>query len=404
MNAALPELDRFDIISPEARADIHSRYREMRQAGPIHRFTDPFSGEPAWLILSHEGASEVLRDTTIFIRDKSSLPGAKPSRPLPMGLELIVNGMIHRDPPEHTRLRRLVNRAFSTRIVQGLRERAHTLVHELLDTLAERDEFDLVQDYAMPLPIRLICEMLGVPRSVEPKLAGWGEDVVADSLPRMLGAANGLRELIDPYIDVLSKKPADTLLSHLIHARTDNGERLSRIELHSMMLLLFLAGHETTVNLLSNTVIALMDNPEVRAQLSSDPSTISPTIEEALRFDGPADLASVRYLSIDTELHGQTLRAGERVFASLLAANRDPSPFPNPDTFDITRDNRKHIAFGAGIHSCIGTRLARMEIREALSALLARRPGLTLSIPRAEIAWKPSRMMHGPSSLPVRGR
>jgi len=403
MNAP-PELDRFDIISAEARANIHSRYREMRQAGPIHRFTDPFSGEPAWLILSHKGANEVLRDTTIFIRDKSSLPGAEPSGPLPTGLELIVNGMIHRDPPEHTRLRRLVNRAFSSRIVRDLRERAHTIVHELLDSLAERDEFDLIQEYAMPLPIRLISEMLGVPRSVEPKLADWGEDVLADDLPRMLGAVNGLRELIDPYIDVLSKKPANTLLSHLIHARTDNGERLSRVELHSMMLLLFLAGHETTVNHLSNTFVALIDHPKVRAQFSSDPSTVAPTIEEALRFDGPADLASVRYLSVDTELHGQTLRVGERVFVSLLAANRDPSRFPDPDTFDITRDNREHIAFGAGVHSCIGSRLARMESSEALSALLARRPGITLSIPRDEISWKPSRMMHGPSSLPVRGR
>ncbi len=404
MDAAQPELDRFDIVSSEARADIHGLYREMRAAGPIHRFTDPFSGEPAWLILSHEGTTEVLRDTTIFIRDKSALPGATPPGPMPKGLELIVNGMIHRDPPEHTRLRRLVNRAFSSRIVRSLRDRAHAIVHELLDELSDRDTFDLVQEYAMPLPIRLICEMLGVPRSVEPKLAGWGEDIVADSLPRMLGAANGLRDLIDPYIDELSEKPADTLLSHLIHARTDNGERLSRVELHSMMLLLFLAGHETTVNLLSNTFIALSDNPEVRAQLNADPGTITPIVEEALRFDGPADLASVRYISIDTELHGQTLRVGERVFVSLLAANRDPLVFPEPDRFDITRDNREHIAFGAGVHSCLGSRLARMEISEALAALQARRPGLALAIARDEVPWKASRMMHGPSSLPVCGR
>ncbi len=404
MNISLPELDRFDIVSLEARANIHERYKEMRAVGPVHRFTDPFSGKASWLVLSFEGCVEVLRDTSTFIRDKRALPGAKPPGPLPRGLELITYGMVHRDPPEHTRLRRLVNRAFSSRIVETLRDRACTLVAEILESLEGRDEFDLIADFAMPLPIRLMCEMLGVPRSVEPQLAGWGADVIADSLPRMLGAANGLRDLIDPYIDALEKKPANTLLSRLVHARTDNGERLSRIELHSMMLLLFLSGHETTVNLLSNCFLVIDERPELRTQLLADPQTYTPMIEEVLRFDGAADLASVRFARVQTSMHGHQFEVGDQIFASLLAANRDPEAFANPDTFDIQRDNWMHIAFGAGVHSCLGTRLSRMEVFEAISALLRQRPNITSAIPPNELVWKPSRMMHGVTALPVRGR
>jgi cytochrome P450 len=404
MNASLPALDRFDIVSPEARAAIHRRYREMRAHGPLHRFTDPFSEGPAWVVLSHEGASEVLRDTTTFIRDASLLPGAKPRPPGPPGLEMITGDMVHRDPPEHTRLRRLVNRAFSSRVVDGLRSSVRSIVRELLDAVDSRDDFDLIADFAFPLPVRLICEMLGLPASVLPRLEGWGTDVLADDLPRMLSAANGLRELIDPYIDAREAEATDDLLSHLVHARTVNGERLSRTELHSMSLLLFLAGHETTVNLLSNCVLAILSEDGVRERILADDDACAATIEEVLRYDGPADLASVRYVSVDAELHGLPLAVGDRIFPSLLAANRDPEVFADPDRFDIERDNRASLAFGAGVHSCVGSRLARMEVREALHALFARRPGLALAIDRSELPWKPSRMMHGVLALPVRGR
>ncbi|HGG57998.1 MAG TPA: cytochrome P450, partial [Nannocystis exedens] len=368
MNTSLPELDRFDVVSPGARANIHARYKEMRAVGPVHRFTDPFSGKASWLVLSYEGCVEVLRDTSTFIRDKRALPDAKPPGPQPRGLELITHDMVHRDPPEHTRLRRLINRAFSSRIVAALRDRARTLLAEIIETLDNRDNFDLIADFATPLPIRLICEMLGVPRSVEPQLAGWSADAVADNLPRMLTAVNGFRDLIDPYIDAFEKKPTDTLLSRLIHARTDNGERLSRIELHSMMLLLFLSGHETTINLLSNCFLALDEHPELRSQVLADPQVYAPMIEEVLRFDGAVDFASVRFARVQTTIHEHPIAVGDQVFVSLLAANRDPQIFANPDTFDIQRDNRMHIAFGAGVHSCLGTRLARMEVFEAMSA------------------------------------
>jgi cytochrome P450 PksS len=404
MTLPTPELDRFDIISPEARADIHGLYRTMRAAGPVHRFTDPFSGRPAWIVLRLPSCVEILRDTTTFIRDKSALPGAKPPGPQPRGVELLVNSMVHRDPPEHTRLRRLVNRAFSTRIVESLRERVGTIVQELLDELEPRDEFDFVQDFAAPVPIRLLCEMLGVPKSVEPELDGWGVDVISDSMPRMLGAINGLRDLINPYIDALEKKPAETLLSHLVHARTDNGERLSRVELHSMTLLLFLAGHETTVNLLSNSLLAITQDDVLRAELLAEPKLFADHLEETLRYDGPADLASVRYVSRPVEVDGYSFEVGDPVFVSLLAANRDPDVFPDPERFDLRRTNRDHIAFGAGVHSCLGSRLARMEALEALKGLFARRPGLTLAVPTSELRWKPSRMMHGLAALPVRGR
>ncbi|MCA9637652.1 MAG: cytochrome P450 [Myxococcales bacterium] len=404
-DAPLPALDRFDIVSPAARSQIHAIYREMRAAGPIHRFTDPLSKKPSWVVLSFDGALEVLRNSLSFIRDETQLAEGKPRGPLPRGLELVFGDMVHKDPPEHTRLRQLINRAFTTRVVEGLRGRVQAIVQRLLDAVEGRDEFDLVADFALPLPVTVISEMLGLSHEVRGQVQGWAVDAFSDDFARTIAALNNLRDLVDPLVALREAEPGDDLISALIHARTANGERLRREELHSMVLLVLFAGFETTVNQIGNGFLALGGAPEARRRMIAAPETaIPPAIEEMLRFDGPADLASVRFAAVDVEIEGVMIRAGEQVFPSLLAANRDPAVFADPDRFNIDRDTRNHIAFGSGVHSCVGAPLARLELFEAFSGLFARRPGLALAVAPEALEWKPSRMLHGLVSVPVRGR
>ncbi|MCB9756394.1 MAG: cytochrome P450 [Myxococcales bacterium] len=406
MNSTTPELDRFDVVSPAARSKIHAVYREMRRAGPIHRVTDPFSGAPAWLVLTHEGANRVLRDTDGFIRDASSLMSdeqrtAAPPLP-PAALALV--GLTHKDPPEHTRLRALVQKSFTPRRVDGLRARSRLLARRLLDAIDGEDEFDLLAAFAFPLPILIILELLGLPGEDYARFRGWSEALVGDDIPRKLEVAGIVRAYLDPVIDRRARTPSDDLLSGLVHARTSDGERLSRDELHAMVIVLLVAGHESTVSLIANGALALLTHPEQRARLLADPALMRPAIEEMLRFDGPIDFSFVRYASAATELCGASIERGQRVFVSLLAANRDPDVFDAPDRFDIGRQARGHIAFGVGIHACVGAPLARLEGAEALLELSRRRPGLELAIPAEAVAWRPSRLIHSPRVLPVRGR
>ena len=401
MHPSPPELDRFDLTSAAARADVHAVYREMRRAGPIHRFTDPHSRRPSWLVLDHADVRAALAGTDAFLRDEGRLR-PRPAE-LPRGLELILGDMLHKDPPEHTRLRYLVVKALTPRRIDRLRARARTLIADLLDPLDGAAGFDLIDAFARPLPATLIVEVLGIPQSEGDRFRRWSVDAFSDDLARALAAVNEFRDFIDPVIDERERSdPGDDILSGMVHARSDEGERLTRAELQSMVLLLLLAGHDTTVNLLGNGVLALLQHPEQLARLRADPALLTAAIEEMLRYDGPADLASVRFAAADQELCGQRIARGDPVFVSLLAANRDPAVFPDPDRFLVDRRPTQHIAFGAGIHTCVGAPLARMEAAEALRALLARHPRLELAVDPADLEWRPSRMLHGLTALPVR--
>ncbi|HRI08690.1 MAG TPA: cytochrome P450 [Nannocystaceae bacterium] len=403
MHTEAPDLDRFDVVSPRARAEIHAVYREMRRHGPVHRFTDPLSRRPSWLVLDHAPVRAVLQAADTFIREETRLRPPGPAS-IPPGLELVFGDILHRDPPTHTRLRVLMMKALTPRRIDGLRDRTRAIIDALLAHSGDADTFDLVGGFAYPLPATLAMEMLGLHHGESQRFRDWSADIFSDDLPRTLAAVNAFRDFIDPILDEREAHPGDDILSGFLHARGDAGERLSRAELQSMVLILFLAGHDTTVHAIANGALALVQHPEAQARLRESPALLLPALEEMFRYDGCADFASVRYAAADTELCGHAIRRGDQVFVSLLAANRDPAVFAAPDRFDIERRPAQHLAFGAGIHACVGAPLARMQAVEAFRALLARRGALELAVDPAALRWKPSRMLHGLEALPVRRR
>jgi cytochrome P450 len=378
------------------RADPHPAYAALRELGPVHRVRLPESdGYETWLVVGYEEARAALADPRLS-KDGSRIGLT------PLDEELIGPYLLVADPPRHTRLRALVTRAFTARRVEALRPRVQGITDELLDAMLPLGRADLVESFAYPLPITVICELLGVPELdrvafrklstevVAPVSAASGEDAVV-----RLGEY--LTELI---ADKRRAGPAEDLLSALIETTTEDGDRLSPEELRGMAYLLLLAGHETTVNLITNGVHALLTHPEQLAALRADMSLIDSAVEEMLRYEGPVEAATFRYAAEPLEIAGTRLEAGEAVMIGLTAADRDGARYPEPDRFDIRRDPRAHLAFGHGIHFCLGAPLARLEARTAISTLLDRAPGLALDGPPG--AWLPGMLIRGMRSLPVR--
>jgi cytochrome P450 len=313
--------------------------------------------------------------------------------------------MLNSDPPDHTRLRKLVNKAFTGRTVARLRPRVEAITAELLDALAGQERADLVPSFAAPLPITVICELLGVREEDRAEFAGWSKTLLsAAALPEeMQAAAQNMLTYLTGLIAQKRAEPAEDLLSDLVHA-SDDGDSLSEPELVSMAFLLLVAGHETTVNLIANAVLALLREPEQLARLRAEPELLPGAVEEFLRFDGPIHLATLRFTAEPVEVGGVTIPENEFVLVSLLGANRDEERFAEPDRLDITRAAGGHLAFGHGIHYCVGAPLARLEAEIALGGLLARFPGLALDAKPDELVYRPSSLVHGLESLPVRLR
>lgn len=311
------------------------------------------------------------------------------------------------DPPNHTRLRALVSKAFTPRAVEGLRPRIQAVVDGLLDRQAGKLAFDLIADFAYPVPVQVICEMLGMPRDDRERFTRWSTDIargldnlkLLDPAVVMQGnaAAEGLSNYFRALIGRRRRRPGDDLLSALIAAE-EAGERLSEDELVATCVLLFFAGHETTVNLIGNGTLALLRHPGEIERLRAKPGLVGGAIEELLRFDGPVQRTS-RVALADAEVNGLRFQQGDRVNLLLGAANRDPKQFPDPDCLDITRPNaRQHLSFAAGIHYCVGASLARLEAQVAIETLLRRAPGLRIAAPPR---WRTSIMLRGLSSLGV---
>jgi cytochrome P450 PksS len=298
-------------------------------------------------------------------------------------------------------LRRLVSYAFTSKRIRDLESRVAEITEELLDAFAG-DQIDLISALALPLPITVIATMLGVPLE--------DMDAFRSMVDRMLrpesdeaGMQAGLElmQWVNEAIESRRSEPGDDLLSALIHLE-EEGDRLDHSELLSMVQLLLIAGHETTVNLIGNGVLELMCHPEERERLVADPELIEPAIEEMLRFNGPVETPFPRFAYEDITLDGHTIPQGDMVIPVLLAANRDPEQFPDPALFDITREPNKHVAFGSGIHYCLGAPLARLEGRVAIGSLLRRHPNVELAVDREELVWNPGFFFRGVRSLPVR--
>ncbi|WP_418959905.1 cytochrome P450 family protein [Streptomyces tritici] len=377
-------------------ANPYPYYAKLRAAGPVHRVRLP-DGAEVWLVVGHEEARAALNDPRL---SKS---------PSVLGLtmldeEVIGPNLLVVDPPDHTRLRKLVAGEFTGRRVEALRPRVQRLTDELLDAMAPAGRADLVDALAFPLPIIVICELLGIPPEDRDTFRRWSNEVVTPSgAGAEAEAVHGLASYLDELIEAKrASGPADDLLSALVAARAEDGDRLTLPELRGLAYLLLIAGHETTVNLIATAVRALLTHPEQLAAFRAEPALLDGVVEETLRWDGPVETATYRFSREALTLGGTEIPAYEPVLVSLASGDRDPERFADPDRFDVRRDPRGHLAFGHGIHYCLGAPLARLEAGIALRSLLDRFPRLALDAEPGEWEWLPGVLIRGVRRLPVR--
>ncbi|MEE1845602.1 MULTISPECIES: cytochrome P450 [unclassified Streptomyces] len=376
-------------------ANPYPYYEKLRAAGPVHTVrTDEF--DRVWLVVGYDEARAALADPR-FAKDWRGLPGA-PAESDPIFLNLL-----ELDAPRHTRLRRLVAREFTARRVEALRPRVQQITDELLDAMVPAGRADLVDALAFPLPMTVICELIGVPDLDRDAFRLLSNGVVTPTSPEgEMEAVRAMNEYLGELIEDKRRSPGDDLMSALVRTRDEDGDSLSPDELVGMAFLLLVAGHETTVNLIANGVRALLGHPEQLAALLADPELIGGAVEEMLRYDGPVENSTLRFPREPVRIGQRVIPAGVPVLVSLAGADRDPARYPEPDTFDIRRDAQGHLAFGHGMHFCVGAPLARMEGRIAIRTLLQRCPSLAPDAGAGELDWIPGMLLRGVRGLPVR--
>ncbi|QES41005.1 cytochrome P450 [Streptomyces venezuelae] len=379
--------------------DPYATYARLRDTAPVHR-TVGTDGRPAWLVTRYDDVREALANPLLSLDKSHALPGGYRGLALPPALDA---NLLNMDPPDHTRIRSLVGRAFTRRRVEQLRVPIRRTADALLDAVEPLGHADLVAAYAAPLPITVICDLLGVPDDGRRDFREWTDALLSPDPAHPEKAKHAVVALLGFFTGLLADKrrhPADDLLSDLVAVR-DAGDRLSEDELMSLAFLILFAGYENTVHLIGNAALALLDHPEQFAALRDDPGRLPAAVEEFQRYDGPAPLAIRRFPVEDITIAGVTVPAGETVLLSLGSANRDPGRFPDPDRLDLDRATAGHVALGHGIHHCLGAPLARLETEIAVGALVERFPRLALAVPRDEIRWRPSMRSRGLRELPV---
>ncbi|MFB7618686.1 cytochrome P450 [Kitasatospora sp. NPDC056181] len=387
----------------DVTTDPYPVYAALRAKGPVHRILVPESGE-VWLVVARDEARAALTDHRLRndIRFSSSWTDD--------GGHAIGLNMLQTDAPQHTRLRALVAREFTPGRIEALRPRIRETADGLLDTMIPAGSADLVHSFALPLPLTVICELLGVPSADHDDFHSWSSEIVTPTSPEAAGAAvTAMTGYFATLIEDRRANPADDLMSALVAASAPGdgpaapaSAPLSPEELLGMAFLLLVAGHETTVNLISGSVLALLTHPDQLAALRADPGLVRGAIEETLRYDGPVGAAAFRHAAEPVQIGGTVIPAGDTVLVSLAAASRDPRHFPEPDRFDIRRAQPGHLGFGHGIHHCLGAPLARAEAAIAIHALLEHCPNLTLDADPADLPRRQSVLLRGVRSLPVR--
>ncbi|TPQ21966.1 cytochrome P450 family protein [Streptomyces sporangiiformans] len=380
-------------------ADPYAVYERLRGTAPVHRIAGT-DGRPAWLVTRYEDVREALGNPLLSLDKSHALPGNYKGLALPPALDA---NLLNMDPPDHTRIRRLVVRAFTPRRVEQLRVPIRQTADRLLDALGPHGSTDLITAYAAPLPITVICDLLGVPDEHRRDFRSWTDVLVTPDPEKPQAVKEAAVAMLGFLTQLLAdkrKEPADDLLSDLIAVR-EEGDRLTEDELMSLAFLILFAGYENTVQLIGNAVLALLQHPEQLAALRADPARLPAAVEEIARYEGPALLAIRRFPLEDVTIGDVTVPAGETVLLSLSAANRDPHRFPDADRFDLGRDASGHLALGHGIHYCLGAPLARLETEIALSALLERFPDLALATGPDDLRWRPSLRARGLLALPV---
>ncbi|WP_280336459.1 cytochrome P450 family protein [Nocardia wallacei] len=396
--------NRIEEVGDDFHTDPHRYYARWRERGPVHRvrLADGLTG---WVIISYAEARAALTDSRlrknvtgmyeIFRRQQRS------SVVVNADTEALGSHMLNSDPPDHTRLRKLVTKAFTPRRVAALRPRIEEITAGLLDGMARHDRVDLLAAFANPLPVVVICELLGVPYDDRTDFQSWSRVLVGSvgGVAERNVASVAMSEYLRALIADKRREPGDDLLSGLVHVR-DDGDRLSESELVAMAFLLLVAGHETTVNLIGNGTYALLRNRSQFDALRADPAGIPAAVEEFLRYDGPVGWATVRYTEEPVEIGGVRIDAGELVYVALAAANHDPARYADPEQLDITADVAGHLAFGHGIHFCVGAPRARLEAEVAFTRLLGRFPNLELARPFTP-RWHHGALIRGLTELPV---
>ncbi|MFF1377334.1 cytochrome P450 [Streptomyces sp. NPDC058308] len=370
-------------------------YERMRAQGPVHRVRTAASGE-FWLVVGHEEARAALTDPRLS-NDIRHSAGWQDDGGNSIGLN-----MVQTDPPDHTRLRKLVAKDFTSRRIAELRPRVQQIADELVDAMLPLGKADLLEAFALPLPLAVICELLGVPSGDRKMFHDWYLASTDFTRPEEAGAAaQAMTGYLAELVAAKRVEPGADLLSALAGGLHAEDDRLSPEEMLGMAFLLLVAGYETAANLLSSGTLALLRHPEQLAALRADFSLLDNAVEEMLRYEGPVETTAFRYTKEPVEIGGVSVDRGESVAVVLAAASRDPKKFAEPDRFDIRRDARGHMAFGYGIHHCLGAPLARMQGAVAFRTLLERCPDLALDAGPDSLAWRPSLMLRGLHQLPV---
>ncbi|GAA4895452.1 cytochrome P450 family protein [Actinomycetospora straminea] len=400
------ELGAVDITSKEFTADPFGFWARLRSDAPVQsvRWT---RGSTAWVVTRYPDVEAVLRDPRLRKDPRNALTPRQLATGLrfPRVLAPLERGLLSLDAPDHDRLRRLVSQAFTPRRIEQMREQAEQITDSLLDTATRRGSMDLIEDFAVPLPLIVIARIIGVPEKDVSRFRRWTQALfgLADRPARNIPSVQLFLRYLRRLIAARSRDARDDLTSAMVAAR-DSGDRLTDDEILSMLVLLLTAGHETTVNLIGVGTLALLEHPAQADLLRSghdDPGLVKTAVEELLRFTSPAETATERWPDRDLEIAGTTVPQGARVLAVLASANHDPAVFADPDRLDLTRTPNPHLAFGKGAHYCLGAPLARLEAQVAIPALLRRAPQLRRLDPTAPVAWRGTAIVRGLETLPV---
>ena len=373
----------------------------LREQGPVHRAQLP-DGTPVWVVIGYDEAASALSDPRLSVAAMTAAGVLDAGKFTPQQRDGVLRGLTSTDPPDHTRLRRLVSSAFTARRVAGMRPWISSLTDTVIDEFAPTGRVELMSQLALPLPMLVISELLGIPEADRPRFRDWSNAVMAGlGTPEFpLDSALEFLEYLRVLCSYKREHPDDALISALIRAQ-DNGDALSQDELTSMIFLMVIAGHDTTVGLIGNGVYLLMNNPEQLDALRADPSRLPTAIEEFLRLESPVPFGTFRAALDSFDIAGTPITTGDLVLISLQSANLSPTQFTDPHRLNANRSQGKHLSFGQGIHYCLGAPLARLEAEAAIGGLLRRFPALRLEDPAAELTWNRSAFVHRLDTLPL---
>jgi len=393
----MTQISASDLIAQQNNLDPYTFYQRLREQGPLFSVANYMGTGRAWIATNYEDAIAILKDPRLIKN--------KPVSQQETLMSIFRRNMLMVDPPDHTRLRSLVSKGFTPRMIEQLRPRIQHITDELLDTVQHQGKMDLISDFAFLLPVTVICEMLGIPTTDRQLFRTWMQatpDVGAEP-GQEATTSSPIEGMLNYFKALLNEKrvhPGNDLISSLIRVE-ENADALSELELLSMIWLLFVAGHETTVNLIGNGTLALLRHPEQLRRLQNDPALIVSAVEELLRYTAPVSLSDRRWASEDIRMHGNLIRTGEIVLVSLLAVNADPQQFHDPETLNILRQENQHLAFGKGIHYCLGAPLARLEGQIAFGTLLRRLPNVRMACAPEQLVWNNDPMLRGLVRFPV---